>query len=166
VRGPLAGTGDGAKFQRHQQYDRYASTFNTLVPPAIAPDYFRDHNIGVLEQPHPDYEAPGAAIGSFVFHPQATVGTLADNNVYATEAGKKSDVAAVLQMGASLNSSWSRHGLGFRSTPINVAMRPRAAAIRTRGTFSRTAGWTWGAMSCCQWMDASDAITSPPTATI
>lgn len=90
------------------------SAFNTLVPPAIAPDYFRDHNIGVLEQPHPDYEAPGAAIGSFVLHPQATFGTLADNNVYATEVGKKSDVAAVLQMGASLNSSWSRHGLGFR----------------------------------------------------
>jgi hypothetical protein len=87
---------------------------NTLVAPAIAPDYFRDHNVGVLEQYHPDYEASGAAIGSFVFHPQATLGTLTDNNVYASEVTKKSDVAGVLQLGASLNSDWSRHSLGLR----------------------------------------------------
>lgn len=90
------------------------NALNTLVPPAIAPDYFRDHNIGVLEQFYPDYEAPGAMIGSFVFHPQATLGTLADNNVYASEVTKKNDVAAVLQLGASLKSDWSRHGLGLR----------------------------------------------------
>jgi hypothetical protein len=100
---------------------------NTLVAPAIAPDYFRDHNVGVLEQWHPDYEPAGMAIGSFVLHPQATFGTLLDSNVYATEADKKADVAAVLQLGASLKSDWSRHELALR---VDTDQRRYASQLR------------------------------------
>lgn len=92
------------------------NSFTTLVSPVLSPDFNRDHNVAVLEEWHPDYQAPGAQIGSFVLHPQMTVGTLFDSNVYATQSNKDRDVALVLQPSASLMSDWSRHSLQLQAS--------------------------------------------------
>lgn len=88
-----------------------APGFTTLVEPALAPDYQRDHNIGVLDEVHPDYDAVGAAIGSFNFKPNVTLGVVGDSNVFVTDVARKADVSAVLKPGFSLASDWSRHAL-------------------------------------------------------
>ncbi|WP_206241993.1 outer membrane beta-barrel protein [Novosphingobium terrae] len=87
------------------------TSFNTLIVPTMAPDFARDHNVSVLEEAHPDFDAPGAAIGSFMLHPQATLGVVADNNVYASDTNKQSDVSGVFKPSATLVSDWSRHML-------------------------------------------------------
>jgi len=88
-----------------------APGFTTLVEPALAPDYQRDHNIGVLDEVHPDYDAVGAAIGSFNLKPQVALGVVGDNNVYVTDVARKSDVSVVVKPGFQLASDWSRHSL-------------------------------------------------------
>jgi hypothetical protein len=88
-----------------------APGFNTLIEPVIAPDYMRDHNVGVLDEDHPDYDAVGAAIGSFNLKPQVTLGVVGDNNVFVTDVAHKSDVSVVLKPGFLLASDWSRHSL-------------------------------------------------------
>ncbi|WP_169805746.1 outer membrane beta-barrel protein [Novosphingobium rosa] len=86
-------------------------SFSTLVTPALSPDYTRGHNVSALEEWQPDYAPPGAPIGSFVLHPQATLGVVADNNVYANDANRKADISTVLKPSAMIQSDWSRHML-------------------------------------------------------
>jgi len=90
-------------------------TFSTLVTPVLSPDYTRGHNVGVMEEGHPDYTAPGVPIGSFSLFPQLTVGAVADSNVFAADRDTKADVIGVVKPGFNLQSVWSRHLLQFQA---------------------------------------------------
>lgn len=109
---PVAAWAQGASIVN--PYILSPDTFSTLVFPVVSPDYSRGHNVAVMEEGHPDYDAPGAAIGSFVFRPKATLGVEADNNVYATDTDRKSDLSTAFKPGATIASDWSRHLLELR----------------------------------------------------
>lgn len=81
----------------------------TLIPPAIAPDYRRDRNVGVLDRPHPDFDPLGYRVGSFIVNPALTISPGFSDNVYSDNANKKSDAFVILEPFVRVGSDWSAH---------------------------------------------------------
>ncbi|MDP9057271.1 MAG: outer membrane beta-barrel protein [Pseudomonadota bacterium] len=90
-----------------------AQVFTTLVTPAVQPDYQRDRNVSVLEQPHPDFDTVGIHLGSFYVVPQVTTGIGASNNVYEVAQNKVGDIFGFLQPALHVNSDWSSNQVGL-----------------------------------------------------
>lgn len=60
----------------------------------------------VRDRPHPESEAPGVRAGSFVLHPALSVAGIYDDNVLATEANERNDVAIRLSPQLLVQSDW------------------------------------------------------------
>lgn len=86
-----------------------AQTFSTVIVPSVAPDYFRDRNVSVLEQPHPDYDALGVETGGVVVYPSVAAGVGAINNTYNNDSNKQASLFAAVQAGALARTEWTRH---------------------------------------------------------
>lgn len=79
---------------------------------ASAIDLFaRDQNVGVRERPHPEYEAQGLRLGTFLAYPRLDVSVEANDNIYASEILEQSDTILRLAPSLSLVSNWNRHSL-------------------------------------------------------
>ncbi|HEY5239544.1 MAG TPA: outer membrane beta-barrel protein [Rhizomicrobium sp.] len=67
--------------------------------------------IDPADRPHPEYDAPGVAVGSFRLHPMLDVGANYDDNVYRTPTDLANDVFFNIAPSFDLKSDWSEHML-------------------------------------------------------
>ena len=81
---------------------------DTLSQP-VGPNFKRDRTIGVIERPRPAWAPVPVPIGPFDATPALTVGARYDDNVFAQEDGKKSDLIGVISGQMLLNSDWNRN---------------------------------------------------------
>lgn len=69
----------------------------------------RDRNVGVLQRPHPGYDAEGIRVRSFIVRPELTLAAEHDDNIYAAETAKIGDSLLSLRPKLTVASDWSRH---------------------------------------------------------
>lgn len=82
-----------------------------IVQPAIPQDFSRGRNVSVLEQPRPDYNPLGVALGSMKLFPSVDIGAGATSNTYLTSTNHIASPFLYQQAAARLASGWSRHSL-------------------------------------------------------
>src|SRR4051794_11377365 len=70
-------------------------------------------NVAIQNRPRPDYDPIGLRAGSFFFYPTLELGSLYDDNVYATKKNTDAEWAATLTPDITVLSNWSRHQLTF-----------------------------------------------------
>jgi len=73
----------------------------------------RSRNVGVLDRPHPEYDAIGIRTGSFLVYPKVELGVGYNDNVYAAEDDALDDVIYAISPSVSAESTWSRHSLAL-----------------------------------------------------
>lgn len=80
---------------------------------ALARDglFIRDHNISVSERAHPDYAPLPLRVGAFDLLPVLGIKAEQDDNIYATDAARTSDLTLKLAPALLAQSTWSRHAL-------------------------------------------------------
>lgn len=71
----------------------------------------RSRNVGVLDRPHPEYDALGVRAGSFLVYPKIEIGVGYDDNVYAAESDAVDDTLFTVKPQVTAESTWSRHSL-------------------------------------------------------
>lgn len=72
-----------------------------------------DPNVTVQARPRPDYSPLGIRAGAFLVFPSLTLSEQFDDNVFATDNGKKSDFATIIAPRITAQSDWTRNALGF-----------------------------------------------------
>ncbi|CAN5616483.1 outer membrane beta-barrel protein [soil metagenome] len=92
------------------------TTSTVLIQPAIDPVYNRDRNVSVTERPHPDYDAIGIRLGSFLVDPALGVTPGFSDNVYLDNNNKKSDIYAQITPYVNIASDWSSHRLAITAS--------------------------------------------------
>jgi len=60
-------------------------------------------------------EPRGLHAGGFLVFPELEIGERYDDNIFATKDGRESDFATVISPSLSIESTWSRHGLGLQA---------------------------------------------------
>ncbi len=90
-----------------------AQTSSLLLPPATTSGdaYDRGHNISVTERAHPEYDALGVRLGSFIVNPQIATSLGYSSNVFNDNSNKRSDVYASFEPYVTVASDWSVHQL-------------------------------------------------------
>jgi hypothetical protein len=68
--------------------------------------------VSIMQASRPDYDAPGAHVGSFVLLPTMDVTETYTSNVYASTDDVKHDFFTTISPTVSLNSGWDRNFLG------------------------------------------------------
>ena len=86
---------------------------NVLLEPAYDPVYNRDRNVSVAERPHPDFDAVGVRLGSFILDPSVGFSSGFSDNVFLDNTNRKSDVYARIEPYLSLASDWSNHRIAL-----------------------------------------------------
>lgn len=88
-------------------------TTQNLPPPQpnAGPYQAVPENVGVAERVRPEYFPIGGRLGSFFLYPTLTTGVIATDNVRASQDDRRSDIFAVVQGRARLQSNFSRHAL-------------------------------------------------------
>ena len=81
----------------------------TVIQRPIPFDYDRGRNTSVTERARPDYDALGIRRGSFLIYPRLEVGLGATDNVFLTDAGRKSDLYGLVAPSAHVGTDWSQH---------------------------------------------------------
>ncbi len=71
--------------------------------------------IPVRQRPHPDYNAPGIRLGSFIFHPALESATVYDSNVLAAPGNAQSDRTIVFSGNLKAQSEFNNHALNFEA---------------------------------------------------
>lgn len=90
-----------------------AQTSSLLLPPATTSGdaYDRGHNVSVTERAHPEYDALGVRLGSFIVNPQIATSLGYSSNVFNDNSNKRSDVYASFEPYVTVASDWSVHQL-------------------------------------------------------
>jgi hypothetical protein len=89
----------------------YASRLTSFSEFGSFEDYNRGHNVSVLERERPEYNAVGIRAGAFEYYPRLETGLNYDDNVFATNGQKDSDVYLTVDPSINFNSDWSRNAL-------------------------------------------------------
>ncbi|AQR61197.1 hypothetical protein BZG35_05675 [Brevundimonas sp. LM2] len=89
----------------------YALRLTSFAEFGAFEDYNRNRNVTVLERDRPEYAAIGFRRGAFEFFPRVETALNYDDNVFATDAQKQSDVFATIDPSITFNSTWSRHSV-------------------------------------------------------
>jgi hypothetical protein len=71
----------------------------------------RSRNVGVLDRPHPEYDALGLHIGQFLAFPKLEAGVENNDNIYAAATGEVGDTIYSVAPSISIESQWPRHEL-------------------------------------------------------
>ena len=113
--------------------------------PAHAQD-MQDRRRGTVENPNevlsrarPGYDPVGVRVGGFTVLPYVDVQTIYDDNVFASQADRRSDVSGLVTVGGVARSDWSRHSLsleGFGSAErfaTETRQNNERADVRLRG---------------------------------
>ena len=84
--------------------------------PVVAQDGAQDQVVSVYERARPDFSAPGARSGSFIFNPTIDAGGRYNSNIFARRAGATvqnpgeiDDFIWSVKPGFSLSSDWSQN---------------------------------------------------------
>jgi hypothetical protein len=90
----------------------------SIAAAPITTNFARDRNVAVRSRPRAEYEALGGRLGAFMLYPRLMGSVEYDDNIYAQDVSKESDVIYKLQPELTLSSNWSRHSVGLyaRST--------------------------------------------------
>lgn len=75
-----------------------------------------DQRGSVVDRARPAYDAVGIRAGGFTVFPQATLGGIYDDNIYATDVNETDDFITTLGTSVAVNSNWSRHALNFNAS--------------------------------------------------
>jgi hypothetical protein len=88
-----------------------AQTSSLLLPTATSSGdaYDRGHNVSITERPHPEYDALGVRLGSFIVNPQLSTSLGYSDNVFNDNDNKRSDVYTSFQPYVAIASDWSVH---------------------------------------------------------
>jgi hypothetical protein len=93
--------------------------FNPLPPGtdryAEAPDSDSFARQPVATRRRPDYDPPGEHISGFLLFPSLDIETKYDDNIFATSNDRAGDFATIFSPALSVESTWSRHGLGLQA---------------------------------------------------
>ena len=73
----------------------------------------RSQTVGVMERPHPEYDAQGLRAGTFLVYPKLQVGADRKSNVYATETNEIADTVYTAKPSVAIQSQWSSHSLSL-----------------------------------------------------
>ncbi len=76
----------------------------------------RDRNVGVLQRPHPGYDAEGIRVRSFIVRPELGLEAEYDDNIYAAQNDKIGDSLLSIRPQLSVASDWSRHLISLDSS--------------------------------------------------
>ena len=72
--------------------------------------YFdRNHNVGVLDRPRPDYQALGVEAGGFAIFPSLTISPEYDDNIFAADHNRVGDEVTLISPQVQVRSNWSRN---------------------------------------------------------
>ena len=87
----------------------------SLDDQAAAPksNFARDRNVSVSARPHPDYQAPGIRMGSFILNPKLTPSLESNDNIFAQKSAKTSDTIWRVQPELTLSSDWNTHAVSL-----------------------------------------------------
>ena len=87
---------------------------SSWVSGALAQSVFdRSQAVGVLDRPHPEYDAQGMRAGTFLVYPRFQGGVNRNSNVYATETNKTADTVYAAKPSVAIQSQWSSHSLAL-----------------------------------------------------
>ena len=75
--------------------------------------YSRDKYEAVTERRQPEFDPEPVRLGAFVVRSNAEVGLTANDNVYATNNNKESDITARVGGEFAADTDWSVHGIGI-----------------------------------------------------
>jgi len=81
--------------------------------------YDRSRHVDVRERPHPEYEQLGIREGGFLIYPEADVGLLYDDNIYARSANVVGDEGLDITGTVRAKSQWSSNSLNAFATISN-----------------------------------------------
>lgn len=70
----------------------------------------------VTSRPHPETDAIGVLLDSFVLFPSLTLGTEYNDNIFATDGNEEDDVIFTVSPQIAMQSDWGRHALGFQGS--------------------------------------------------
>jgi hypothetical protein len=87
-----------------------------LVAPVIDPEYNRGRNVSVTEEYEPAFQQLGVRSGSIVALPSIGVSTGATDNVYVSNAFKRSDAFYTIQPALRVTTDWAMHQLNLTAT--------------------------------------------------
>jgi hypothetical protein len=87
------------------------STAWTIFPAHAQVDKDAQGNVAVMARPRPEYDALGTRVGAFSIYPSVTLAAEYNDNVFAEENNKQSDIIFSVQPYVTANSNWGRHAL-------------------------------------------------------
>lgn len=96
-----------------------AQAFSNVGAFVAFPGGNRGHNVSVLQRERPEYSALGLRAGSFQIFPRVDATFNSLDNVFATEADKKSDTYFDVSPSLSARSDWSRHSVNLDASLIS-----------------------------------------------
>lgn len=73
----------------------------------------RPQSVGVLERPHPEYDAQGVRAGAFLVFPKFQFGVDRNSNVRATATNEIADTVYAAKPSVTVQSQWSSHSLAL-----------------------------------------------------
>lgn len=68
---------------------------------------------GVMDRPRPDYDAQGIRLGSFLLYPAGDAQITYNDNILASENGRKDDAIFTLAPSVVLDSDWAQHAVSI-----------------------------------------------------
>lgn len=77
----------------------------------------------VKTRQHPGYESVGIRAGAWMFNPSVTAGVSHDNNVFASNSDRRSDISATIQPSLGVSSLWDRHALDIQGSVRKTVYR-------------------------------------------
>jgi hypothetical protein len=112
-----------------------AQTSSLLLPATTSGDaYDRGHNVSVTERPHPEYDAIGVRVGSFIVNPQLTTSLGYSDNVFNDNGNKRADLYTSLEPYVNIASDWSVHQ--FRLTGAADIRRYAKQSLRNQDAWN------------------------------
>ena len=88
------------------------SFFDDSADVTLNPQEFTKGPVGNRQR---DYAAPGIKAGGFIMFPKLEIDEDYNDNIFATKTDRESDFATVITPSVSIQSLWSRHGLGVQA---------------------------------------------------
>jgi hypothetical protein len=115
VRGPTGTSVQSVGVRDRRRRAAVTLAFLVVAGPGAAAAqtlFDRDADVGVRDRPHPEYDALGIPVDSFILLPKVSVSAIYDDNIFALP-NKTSDVIFVVAPDLQILSNWNRNSLQF-----------------------------------------------------
>ena len=91
---------------------------------------------GVMDRSRPDYDAPGIRLGSFLLYSAGEARVAYDDNIFATDTGKKDDAVFTLAPSVLLESDWTQHAISITADSSSTLYASHGDESRTNWGFA------------------------------